>query len=156
MRTIGTIAFFVLRLVCYVALAIVVCGIGAMVLVSMLDVCPTLHEGGISCNEPVYQHLAEFGMTVLLLTVFTGFPALLAIGGIIFLARDIAHWRRRRRQPAMASENKTAETSIQPAAIETAEPSMLGRFARTALKVLLVLMAISFVGRILFGLLDGL
>lgn len=156
MKTIGTIAFFVLRLVCYVTLAIVVCGIGAMVLVSMLDVCPTLHEGGINCNAPVYQHLAEFGMTVLLVTVFTGFPALLAIGGIVFLARDIAHWRRRRRQPAMASDTMTVESLIQPAAIESAEPSMVGRVARTALKVLLVLMAISFAGGVLFGLLDGL
>lgn len=156
MKMIGTIALFVLRLVCYVALAIVVCGIGAMVFVSMLDVCPTLHEGGISCNAPVYQHLAEFGMTVLLLTVFTGFPALLAIGGIVFLARDIAHWRRRRRQPAMASQDMTADSLIQPAAIEAAEPSTLGRIARAAFKVLLVLMAISFAGGVLFGLLDGL
>lgn len=156
MKTIGTIAFFVLRLVCYVALAIVVCGIGAMVFVSMLDVCPTLHEGGISCNAPVYQHLAEFGMAVLLLTVFTGFPAFLAIGGVVFLARDIAHWRRRRQQPAMASDTVTVESMMQPAAIESAEPSTLGRVAKTALKVLLVLMAISLVGGVIFGLLDGL
>lgn len=156
MKTIGTIALFVLRLVCYVALAIVVCGVGAMVFVSMLDVCPTLHEGGISCNAPVYQHLAEFGMTVLLVTVFTGFPALLAIGGIVFLARDIAHWRRRRQQPAIASDTVTVRPLMQPAAIESAAPSILSRVARTALIVLLVLMAISFAGGVLFGLLDGL
>ncbi len=156
MKTIGILAFFVLRLVCYVALAIVVCGIGAMVLVSMLDVCPTLHEGGINCNAPFYQHIAEFGMTVLLLTVFTGFPALLAIGGIVFLARDIAHWRRRRRQSGLTSETTTAESATRPEMVETVEPSTLSRIARTVLKVLLVLIAISFVGGILFGLMDGL
>lgn len=156
MKTFGIFAFFVLRVVCYVALAIVVSGIGAMVLVSMLDVCPTLHEGGISCNAPIYQHIAEFGMTVLLLTVFTGFPALLAIGGIVFLARDIAHWRRRRRQSGLASETMTVESAMGQEVIEPAQSSMLSRVARTVLKILLVLIAISFAGGILFGLMDGL
>ncbi len=154
MKTIGLLALFVLRLVCYVALAIVVCGIGAMVLVSIMDVCPTLHEGGIKCNEPIYQHLAEFGMTVLLVTVFTGFPALLAIGGIVFLARDIARWRRRR--SAAASETMTAGSAMKPEVVEPAKPSTLARIAGMALKVLLVLMAVSFAGGILFGILDGL
>jgi hypothetical protein len=82
------------RIVCYVGLAIVVAGIGSLVLVSRTGVCPQLTEGGISCISPLYEGIANFGMGVLLATAFGFVPAVLAIAGLLFLIRDVWRWWR--------------------------------------------------------------
>ena len=97
MKTVWKIFVWIVKLACIAALIIVVAGIGSLVYVSAIGACPTLNEGGIRCVTPAYQSVAEYGMTVLLLTVFTGIPGLMAIGGMIFLVRDLMAWRRRRR-----------------------------------------------------------
>lgn len=155
MKALAAVFFFLLRLICYVMLAIVIVGIGSMVLVSVLDVCPTLHEGGISCNAPLYQHLAEFGMAVLLVTVFTGFPGLFAIGGLIFLAKDIAAWRRRR------SVGEAAGIDIAPSEAVRSHQAGEAKFGKTGwsaivIKGFLILMGIAFVGGAIAGILDHL
>jgi len=97
MRSVRTLFGAIIKWICIAALILVAAGIGSLVLVSLSGVCPVLNEGNISCTAPSYQALAEFGMAVLLLTVFTGLPALLAFGGLVFLVRDTMAWRRRRR-----------------------------------------------------------
>ena len=87
----------VLRIFCYLGLAFVVSGIAAMMIIGALGVCPRFDTGSISCTTPFYNDLAEYALTVLILTIFTGFPALLAIGGVVFLIYDLIRWRRRRR-----------------------------------------------------------
>ena len=94
----GLLAVF--RVLCYGALVFVLAGFGSLILVSVLDVCPVLNEGGIRCNTPLYQSIAEFGVTAMLLTVFTGLPGLLAMGGAFFLFRGILRWARGRRAPS--------------------------------------------------------
>lgn len=155
MKVLTAVFFFLLRLICYVMLAVVIVGVGSLVLVSVLDVCPTLHEGGISCNEPLYQHLAEFGMAVLLVTVFTGFPALFAIGGLIFLAKDIAAWRRRR------SAGEAAGIAIAPSEAAQSHRAAEAKFGKTGwsaivIRGLLILIGIAFVGGAIAGILDRL
>jgi hypothetical protein len=82
-----------LKLICYAALALVVAGIGAIVLVAQGGVCSRLDEGAVECISPFYTNLGMFGLTVALTLVLTGLPALL---GIVFLIRDLMRWRRAR------------------------------------------------------------
>ncbi|MCW2306767.1 hypothetical protein [Rhodobium gokarnense] len=95
MRIVWKLAYLALKIASIAALILVVAGIGSLVAVTMLDACPTLNEGAIRCTSGTAQGFAEFGMTVLLLTVFTGIPGLLAVIGLGFLVRDLMRWRRR-------------------------------------------------------------
>jgi hypothetical protein len=89
------VLLFILKLPCYLALLIVLAGIASLVLVSVLDVCPMLNEGGISCATPFFESIATFGMTIVVMTAFTLWPALLAMGGLVFLIWDLLHLRRK-------------------------------------------------------------
>jgi hypothetical protein len=91
----GRILLVALKIVCYLGLAFVLAGIGSLVLVSRLGVCPQLNEGGVSCTTPLYESIAGFGMGVMLITAFGVVPALLALGGLVYLVRDLWRWRRR-------------------------------------------------------------
>ncbi len=84
------------RIFCHLGLAFVLSGLAAMIIVSGLGVCPRFDEGAISCTTSFYTGVAQFAMTVMLLTVFTGLPALLALGGAVFLVIDLRRWWRRR------------------------------------------------------------
>lgn len=68
----------ILRIVCYAALACVVAGFASLLLLSAAGVCSSLNEGNISCDTPFYTEIAKLGMTVALLSVFTGLPLLAA------------------------------------------------------------------------------
>jgi hypothetical protein len=101
-RILSRIFFLLLRIVCYFSLALVVAGIASLALVSAQNACPRLDTGAIQCVAPGYKALAEFGMSVVLFTVFTGLPALLAMGGLAYLVRDTLWFIRRRRDRAAA------------------------------------------------------
>jgi len=85
------------RWLCYASLVVVLGGFLGAMLLSGLDLCPTFNEGGISCISPFYERLATWSMTVMLLTVFTGLPGLLAIAGAVQLIVRAVRWRRHRR-----------------------------------------------------------
>jgi hypothetical protein len=85
------------KILCYLALACELAAIACLALVTELGVCPRLDEGGIECVSPIYESIASFGTAVVLMTVFTGLPGLLALGGIVFLVVGLV--RRRRRRP---------------------------------------------------------
>ena len=84
------------RIFCYLGLAFVLSGIAAMIIVSGLGVCPRFDEGAVSCTTSFYTGAAQYAMIVMLLTVFTGVPALLALGGAVILVMDLRRWWRRR------------------------------------------------------------
>jgi hypothetical protein len=83
-----TVFFLLLRLICYPALAIVVAAGIALIVVSINGQCPPLSEIGVTCIGRNSQKLADFGLMVMGFTLDTGFPVLLAVGGLIFLLRD--------------------------------------------------------------------
>ena len=85
----GAVLYLILRLICYCALAIVVAGFASFALLGALDVCPRLDTGSISCNTQFLEGLAEFSLAVMLVSVFTGLPLLLALAGLFFLARGL-------------------------------------------------------------------
>lgn len=88
-----TVFFLLLRLICYPALALVLAAAVALTVVKVNGQCPPLSELGVTCATKVSQHLADFGLTVAFYTFASGAPAAFAIGGLIFLFRDIRRWR---------------------------------------------------------------
>jgi hypothetical protein len=79
----------ILKIICYVALGALLAGFAVLAFLGVLDICPRLDEGGISCVSPVFEVIASIAMAIVLLSVFMGLPALLALGGLIFLAFDL-------------------------------------------------------------------
>src|SRR5260370_32883605 len=75
----------ILKIICYVALGALLAGFVVLAVLGVLDICPRLDEGGISCVSPVFEVIASIAMAIVLLSVFMGLPALLALGGVIFL-----------------------------------------------------------------------
>jgi hypothetical protein len=89
-----TVFFLLLRLICYLALTIVVAASLSLIIVSVNGQCPRINSGiGVTCATRLSQRLADFGLDVLGYTLDRGFPIVLAVGGLIFLFRDV---RRRR------------------------------------------------------------
>ena len=88
-----TVFFLLLRLICYPALAIVLAAGAALIVISVNGQCPPINEAGVTCATRFSQRLADFGLGVAALTLTTGFPIVLAAGGLILLFRDV---RRRR------------------------------------------------------------
>ena len=82
----------ILKIICYVALGAL---LAVLAVLGVLDICPRLDEGGISCVSPAFEVVASIAMAIVLLSVFMGLPALLALGGLIFLAFDLLRrWRK--------------------------------------------------------------
>jgi hypothetical protein len=81
--------FLLLRLICYVTLAVVLAASVALIVISVNGQCPPITSIGVTCIGRNSQRLADFGLTVMGFTLDTGFPIVLAVGGVIFLMRDI-------------------------------------------------------------------
>ncbi len=91
-------AFFILlRVLCYASLAVVAWALVTLQLLLGGD-CPTIHTGAVICNTPEAQEQGNLVMSVMLVTFFTGVPAALALGGVVFLVKDL--WRLFRRRGA--------------------------------------------------------
>ena len=90
----GKVFWWLLKAICYVALVVVAAGAISLFVPPWLELCSPLGGGTVKCTEPFYRSVYEFGFTVVMLTVFTGLPGLLALGGVVFLIRDV-FWRRR-------------------------------------------------------------
>lgn len=133
------ILYFIFRWVCYAALLIVVAGFGAMIWLSASGMCPTLGTGGIVCQTPFQKEIATHALSIVLVTIFTGIPGILAIFGAGFLLHRLFKWRNRR---------KAAKGQSEPGA---GEPS----FFMFLIKFFGVLMALAFVGGIVAGMLNG-
>lgn len=84
-----------LRVLCYLGLVFVLSGVAAWA--AAQGHCPRFDSGAVSCDSAEMQNLAEWAMSVILISVFTGVPLLLALGGLIFAMIDGLRWWRRRR-----------------------------------------------------------
>ena len=62
------------RLLCYLALALVVAGIAAAIVVAQTGGCPRFDEGAVQCISPFYEQLGYFALAVLLSSFVTGVP----------------------------------------------------------------------------------
>ena len=92
-----TVFFLLLRLICYPALALAILASLALAIVSVNGQCPPMTELGVTCATKLSQGLADFSLAVLVTALDTGVPIVLAVGGLIFLMRDVRRWRARRR-----------------------------------------------------------
>jgi hypothetical protein len=84
-----TVFFLLLRLICYPTLVIVLAAGAALIVISVNGQCPPVNEAGVTCATKFSQYLVDFGLTVASFTLDTGFPLVLAVGGLIFLMRDL-------------------------------------------------------------------
>jgi hypothetical protein len=83
------------RLIGYLALLIVVVGFTATFGLPALDLCQS-NGPGIACDSERLQPIADFGLSVVYLSVFTGIPLIIAFVGLIFLGLDVGRWLHRR------------------------------------------------------------
>jgi hypothetical protein len=88
-----TVFFLLLRLICYLALVLLLAAAVALVIVRANGQCPAITEIGVTCATGFSQALADFGLAVGVFALDTGVPIVLAFGGVVFLMRDL---RRRR------------------------------------------------------------
>ena len=94
-------AFFILlRVLCYLTLVVVVWAFVSIQVLAGGD-CPRIDTGAVICNTPAAQETANLALSVVLVTFFTGVPALLALGGLVFLVKD--RWRLFRRRGAAST-----------------------------------------------------
>ncbi len=89
------IFMFLLRALCYLALAVMLFGVIALFAPSMLGVCQNAPGASVKCTDPAYRWFFETGFTIVMLGIFTGVPTLLALGGLVFSVVDLRNWSRR-------------------------------------------------------------
>jgi hypothetical protein len=92
----GRALLILLRIICYLTLALFAVAIVSMIFLSDRAVCPRLDAGRVQCITPFYEGLANFAFGVLMSRII-GLPALLAFGGVVFLIIDLLRWRRCRK-----------------------------------------------------------
>ena len=86
--------FLLLRLICYAALAVALATLAAWLFITVNGECPPLSFIGVTCKTKFSETLAGFVIMVAEITLLTVVPALLALGGLIFLVRDATSRRR--------------------------------------------------------------
>ncbi len=139
------VLYLIFRLICYVALAVVLSGFAALALVSLLGACPNLSTGSVSCTSPFYQSVAEYGISIVLVTVFTGLPGLLAIAGAVFAIRKVYLWRTSGAPQQVPQRSEDAPGPDVSRAGTEAPPRSGSGFGRFVLKGVLILLAAAFV-----------
>lgn len=112
-------ALQIVRWISYLALLLVVTAFGALIALSLMGVCSSLNEGGVTCQTPLYTAIAEYAIAMMLLTVFTGLPALFAMLGLYFLIRD-GYGRLR------GGKTQTETNAAQPSLSASASPDLSG------------------------------
>lgn len=83
------------RGLCYLSLAALVWAFWMMGRLQGSGACPRIDTGAVICTTPEARELANAALSIVLVAGFTGFPALLAIAGVVFLVKDL--WRLYRR-----------------------------------------------------------
>ena len=86
--SLGTLLFKILKIISYLALAILLFGAISFFIPFLLDLCRNAPAATVSCDAPIYRTFYELGFTILMLAVFTGLPTLLALCGLYFLVKD--------------------------------------------------------------------
>jgi hypothetical protein len=83
----------VLRSLCYLAFGFLLAGLGTLAFIDASGMCTQLGASAVACLTPLFDRVAQFSVAVVLLSVFTGLPALLALFGLFFLMREILRRR---------------------------------------------------------------
>ncbi|MBO6918483.1 MAG: hypothetical protein JJ858_08640 [Rhizobiaceae bacterium] len=87
----GDIFLKIFEYICYLALAaLMAAGIGYGFL-HLVGECQNYLLDSASCSSNFYLNLASFSYTIILGTLFTFFPAILALVGIFWILRNIHH-----------------------------------------------------------------
>ena len=89
-----SVFFLLLRLICYLTLAILLAAGVALAVVWVNGQCSAPIDMAVTCVTRFEQGLANFGLTVAVFALDTGVPIVLAVGGVIFLMRDLRSARR--------------------------------------------------------------
>ncbi len=85
------------RYLCYFAFAAVGTSILIITITETFNLCPGFSANtGLSCGGAWYEGLANAAMGLVLASLVSVVPALLAIAGLIFAIVDLVRWRRRR------------------------------------------------------------
>ena len=89
-----TVFFLLLRLICYPALLLLSAAAIALLIVSVNGQCPPMNDAAvndfnITCATKFSEGIANFGLTVAAVSLDSGVPIVLAVGGLIFLLRDL-------------------------------------------------------------------
>jgi len=95
MKALFKALYALLRWFSYFMLFVVMAGFSAAYVLHWLNLCPKFDEGGIVCTSAFAETVGELSMTIMLVSVFTGFPLLFALLGIVFLVLAIVRARRR-------------------------------------------------------------
>ena len=142
--------FLVFRVVCYGALATVLLGLFGLIVFSQPEVCSSFSTGAISCKTPALEELAKLTMGLLLVSVFTGLPVLLALIGLFFAVRaSVPHMVRfyRRFKPLPAAPEGGPQG-------DPATRSILGKLALTG-KILLYVFGAFFLSAVVAGIYEA-
>lgn len=84
----------------YAALATLAGSFAIIGVLSISNLCSRIDEGQVVCETLALTRIAEAATAVILLSVFTLAPLVLAISGLIFLIRGIVRRRRARPYPS--------------------------------------------------------
>gem|GEM_PF-5014403 len=87
--SIKEICWAIFKGVSYVSLFLVSMGAAALFFPFIFDLCQNKSGGIISCTTPLFRSIYEFGFTVTLMSIYTGFPIFLALAGFILVVRRI-------------------------------------------------------------------
>jgi hypothetical protein len=90
----------VIRIVCYIALAVVGGATLVTLLFDALNLCPGYSANtGLSCGGAWYEGLANAAMGIVMMSLLTLVPSVLAIAGLIFALIDLTRRRKRAAAP---------------------------------------------------------
>ena len=62
----------ILKIICYVALGALLAGFAVLAVLGVLDICPRLDEGGISCVSPAFEVVASIAMAIVTCAIGAG------------------------------------------------------------------------------------
>lgn len=85
--SIKSLCWKLFKTLCYLALIIVITGGAALFLPFIFDLCQNQSGGTVGCDAPIYRSIYEYGFTIVMMSVFTGIPILLALIGLVLLIR---------------------------------------------------------------------
>jgi len=97
MRSILNFLLRAFKFVSYVAFAVVGTAVLIVAIVETFNICPGFSANtGLSCSIDAIEGIANAAMGLVLLSLLSLVPAVLAIAGLIFAIIDLVRWRRRR------------------------------------------------------------
>jgi hypothetical protein len=98
MRSILNFVLHAFKFASYAAVAVVGTAVVIVAMVETFNLCPGFSANtGLSCKIDAIEGIANVAMGVVMGSLLSLVPAVLAIAGLIFAIRDLVRWRRRRR-----------------------------------------------------------